>query len=104
MDFTYFVGLALSVIIGFASALVFITVRGRSYLRLAAFSLIAAVAADFALLIDWRHAGEMTATFLLIDAAFFTVYGLIGCVVGALPVLGSRAVYRSFRRSRREPT
>lgn len=102
MDFTYFVAFALSVIIGFASALVFIAVRGRSYLRLAAFSLIAAVAADFALLIDWSRTDEMTATFLLTDAAFFAVYGLIGGVVGALPVIGSRLIYRRFRRSRRE--
>jgi hypothetical protein len=100
MDFTYFVALALSIIIGFASALVFIAVRGRSYLRLAGFAVIAAVAADFALLIDWSHANQMTAAFLVTDAAFFAVYGLIGCFVGALPVLGLRGLYRRVRRSR----
>ena len=104
MDLTYFVALALSVIIGFASALVFIAARGRSYLRLATVALIVAVAADFALLIDWSHLEKMNATFLLTDAAFFAGYGLIGCVVGALPVLGSRGIYRRFRRSGMDPT
>ena len=104
MDFTYFLALALSIVIGFASALVFIAVRGRSYLRLAGFALIVAVSADFALLVDWSHADEMTAALLFVDAAFFAVYGLIGCVVGALPVLGLRAIYRRIRRRWTDPS
>lgn len=100
MDFTYYVAFALSVVIGFASALIFIALKGRSYWRFTAASLLAAVFADFALLVDWSHAREMTAIFLLTDAAIFAVYGLVGCAIGALPVIGARSVYRMFRANR----
>jgi hypothetical protein len=33
---------------------------------------------DFALLLDWSRADEMTAEFLLTDFAFFMVYAVVG--------------------------
>ena len=100
MDPTYFVAFALSVVIGFVSALIFIAMKGRSYGRFTLATLLAAVFADFALLVDWRHANEMTALFLLTDAAIFAVYGLIGGAIGALPVICARSAYRAFRDRR----
>lgn len=97
MDFTYFVAFALSVVIVFVSALIFIALKGRSYWRFSLTTLLVAVFAAFALLVDWRHANEMSAVFLLTDASFFTVYGLVGCAIGALPVIGARGIYRLVR-------
>jgi len=62
--------------------------------------LLVAVIIDFALLVDWSRANEMTAAFLLTDAAFFAVYGLVGCAIGALPIIGARGLYRLVRRRR----
>lgn len=98
MDFTYIVALMISVIVGFGIALVFITIKGQNLWKLFISAIIVAVIADFALLINWSHREEITAGFLLRDLAFFVSYGLIGCVVGALPVLGSRWLYRRFKR------
>ena len=100
MDFTYIVALCLSVLIGFASAVLFVAFRGRSYWRLAIPALLVAVAADFALLLDWSRANEFPASLLLADAVFFVGYGLIGCFIGALPVVGARAAYRRFKARR----
>ena len=69
MDFTYYVAFVLSVVVGFVAALIFIALKGRSYWRLALSSLLIAVLADFALLVDWRHTNEMTLAFLLTDVA-----------------------------------
>lgn len=100
MDFTYHVALALSVVIGFAGALIFVALKGRSYWRLALTTVLVAVFADFALLVDWRRANEMTAAFLRTDAAYFAVYGLVGCAIGALPVIGARWIFRLVRTRR----
>lgn len=100
MDFTYLVALFLSVVIGFAGALVFIAMRGRSYRRLAIAVLLVIVAADFALLLDWSRVNQFTLSLLLTDAAFFVGYGLLGGLMGALPVLGLRAAYRRLTTRR----
>ena len=98
MDFTYYVAFVLSVVVGFVSALIFIALKGRSYWRLALSSLLIAVLADFALLVDWRHTNEMTLAFLLTDVAIFTVCGMVGCFIGALPIVAARETYRSTRK------
>ena len=97
MDFTYAAAFVLSVVVGLTRALIFIGRKGRSYWRFTVITLRVAVLADFALLLDWGHASEMTAAFLLMDAAFFSAYGLAGCAIGALPVIGARAIYRVVR-------
>ena len=102
MDFTYYVAFALSVVVGFASALAFILMRWRSYWRLVVIALLVSVAVDFALLLDWSHANDMTLGFLLTDAAVFAACGLVGCIIGSLPVVGLRGVYRLIRRSRED--
>lgn len=99
MDFTYYAAFALSIVIGFVGALIFILLRGRSYWRFALVTLVAAVFADFALLVNWRYANEMTAEFLLTDAAFFAGFGIVGCAIGALPVIGTRGINRLIRGS-----
>ncbi|SRR5690606_3310619 len=99
MDFTYYVAFALSLVIGFVGALIFVMLKGSSYWRFALTTLLVAVFADFALLIDWSYADEMTDV-LLLDAAFFTAYGLVGCAIGAVPVLGARGIYRLVRARR----
>lgn len=97
MDFTYYVAFALSVLIGFVGALVFVMLKRRSYWRFALTILLVAVFADFSLLVDWSHANEMTAALLLTDAAYFTAYGLVGCAIGALPVVAAYGIYRLVR-------
>ncbi len=97
MDFTYLVALFLSVIVGFASALVFAALRGKSLRRLFLSAVAFAVAVDFALLIDWGRWEEITANFIMTDAVFFLAYAVPGTAVGALPVLGLRWLYRRLK-------
>ena len=99
MDFTYLVALVLSLAVGFVGSLLFVAVHGRSFRRLIAVTLAVSIIADFALLIDWSRSDEITAAFLLTDAAFFIVYGSVGCALGALPVLAIRRVYRAAAAS-----
>jgi hypothetical protein len=100
MDFTYIVALFLSFVIGFVGSLVFIAIRGRSYWRLAISVLVTTLAADFALLLDWSRVNAFTASFLLTDLAFFLGYGVVGGVIGALPVLGLHTIYRRLTARR----
>jgi hypothetical protein len=102
MDFTYYVAAVLSLVIGFVGAIIFVATRGRSYWQLLVTALAIALIADFALLLDWSHADQMTAGWLLTDLAFFAVYGVVGCSVGALPVLAVRRVIRSFQQRHAE--
>jgi hypothetical protein len=94
IDFTYLVAILISLAVGFSGSLLFVISRGRSYWRLVVSTLIATVIADFSLLIDWSRSDEITASFLLTDAAFFTGYGLVACTLGTLPVVALRGVYR----------
>lgn len=100
MDFTYILALFLSAIIGFVGSLVFIAMRRRSYRGLAISILLTTLAADFSLLLDWSRVSEFTAPLLLTDLAFFVGYGLVGGLIGALPVLGLRAIYRRLTARR----
>lgn len=97
MDFTYIIAGFISLLVGFVGASVFVIVRGQSFWRLLAATVAVALAADFTLLLDWSHAAEMSASFLLVDLAFFTVYAFVGCPVGAALPLAGRALYRHFR-------
>jgi len=99
VDFTYFLAGFLSLLIGFLGAVVFVLTRGRSYLRLLGITVVISLIADFALLLDWSRTDDMTAELLLTDLAFFTVYAFVGCIIGSLPVLGSRQLYRWVQKA-----
>lgn len=94
MDLTYYAAGALSIVIGFVGALFLVGMKSRSYWRFALITLVASVFADCVLLVDWSHANEMTAVLLLTDAAFFTAYGLVGCAIGALPVVAAHGIFQ----------
>jgi hypothetical protein len=99
MDFTYIAAGFISVVVGAVGGSIFLLVQGESYWRLLAATVSAAIVVDFALLLDWSRVERMTTTFLLTDLAFFTLYGLIGCSLGALPLLGARRLYRRLQTS-----
>lgn len=99
MDLTYIVAGLISVVVGFVGGGIFVLVQGQSYRRLLAAAVAVAVVADFVLLLDWSRVAEITPTFLLTDLAFFTLYALVGCSLGALPLLGGRRLYRRLRKS-----
>ena len=98
MDFTYLVAAFLSVLIGFAGAVIFTAIRSRSYGRLLVVTVAIALIADFALLLDWSRADAMTMDLLLTDLAFFSAYAVVGCSIGALFVLSVRQLFRWVRQ------
>lgn len=99
MDFTYIVAGFISVVVGAVGGSLFLLVRGESYRRLLAATVPVAIVADFVLLLDWNRVEQMTTTFFLTDLAFFTLYALVGCSLGALPLLGARRLYRRLLKS-----
>ena len=98
MDFTYFFAGILAALIGLIFAIIFVVLRGRSFRRVLAFSIVVSIAADFALLLDWSRASEMTAIFLATDFLAFFVYSLVGCAVGIAPVIWLRRLFRLLKR------
>lgn len=98
MDITYLVAGFLSLLVGFLGALVFVGVRGRAYRKLLGSAVTIAVIADFVLLIDWSRTDAITADFLLTDLTFFLGYALAACLIGTLPVLACRELFRWAQR------
>jgi len=97
MDFTYLIALVFALLVGFAGSLLFLAIRGRAYWRLIASTLAVSVIADYALLIDWSRVDQYDTEFVLLDAAFFFGYGVIGCSIGTFPALAARAIYRTVK-------
>ena len=101
MDFTYIVALLFSLTVGFVGSVLFVLASGKSYWRFFAIAPMLTVAADFALMEDWSRASEFTANFLLIDAALFALSAIVGCALGAFPVLGLHWFVRAVKRNNR---
>lgn len=97
---TFVFAFALSAVVGFASALIFIGVKGRSFWRFAVTTLLVAVATSFALLFPWGNANAMDVGLLPIAAAFFAWWGLVGGAFGAMPVFSGREIYRLLKERR----
>ncbi|QKG70598.1 hypothetical protein [Erythrobacter mangrovi] len=94
MDFTYIVAGIISVVVGVVGGSVFLLVQGQTFWRLLATTVPVAVVLDLALLLDWSRVEPITTSFLLTDLAFFTAYSLVGCSIGALPLVVARRLYR----------
>jgi hypothetical protein len=97
MDFTYIVAGFISVVVGFIGAGLFLLMRGQSFRHLLAATVPVAIVIDFVLLLDWSRVEPMTTAFFLTDLAFFTIYALVGCSLGALPLLFARRLYRRLK-------
>jgi hypothetical protein len=99
VDFTYIIAGFLSVVVGAVGGTLFLLMRGESFGRLLATVVPIAIVVHFALLLDWSRIEPMTTTFFLTDLAFFTLYAVVGCSLGALPFLGARRLYRRLLKS-----
>ncbi len=99
MDFTYIVAAIISFVVGIVGGGIFVLARGQSFRRLLAVTIPVAVLIDFALLLNWSRVDEMTTALFMTDLAFFMLYALVGCSLGALPFLAGRRLYRMFRKS-----
>lgn len=98
MDFTYFIAAFIGLVIGFVAGLIFVSVKGRSTIRLMGMALAASLVVDALLLINWANIGDETVGFLLLDFAFIATYSLAGCFIGALPALAVRSIWRWHKR------
>lgn len=96
MDFTYFIALGLALLIGFVSAIIFVARKGQSKRKLVGWATVASVVADFILLIDWSHISEYPLWIFGLDLIFFVIYGVVGCALGAFPVLIARMLIRKI--------
>lgn len=95
MDFTYFVaGFIIAVVVGVIAGTIFLLAKGESFWRLMVISVPVAVIADFGLLLDFSRVEAFTIVSLLPDFGFFSLYGMVGCALGALPLIAARGVYR----------
>ena len=97
MDFTYIIAGIISLLIGALGSGLFLLLRGESFWRLLAVTVPIAIVIDFALLLDWSQIEPMTTAFFLTDLAFFSVYALVGCSLGSLPLFGARQLYRFLK-------
>lgn len=98
MDFTYLIATSIGLAIGFVAGLIFVSVKGRSTIRLMGMALAASLVVDALLLINWANIGDETAGFLLLDFAFIATYSLAGCFIGTLPALAVRSIWRWHQR------
>lgn len=98
MDFTYFIAGFIAIVVGFVAGAVFVALKGKSILRLFAAASALAFALDWALLFNWAHIGDAPAAevrlVLRYDLLFFAIYSVIGCVIGAFPLLLVRYLWR----------
>lgn len=94
MDFTYFFAGFIGLVVGLLAAIIFAARKGVSKRRLIFIATAIAVALDGALLISWPHITASDAAVLLFDLLFFILYSVVGCTLGALPVLLARYVWR----------
>ena len=96
MDFTYLIALFLSVSIGLLRSLVAV-MRKEAFLWKPYFATaILVFALDLALLIDWGGVDTNNVGLLFLSAFFFGLYALIGCLLGSLPVLAGRWLFRKL--------
>ena len=98
MDYTYFMAGLIALVVGLVAGVVFVTSRGRSKLRLLAIASGIAFVLDWALLINWKHGGEMSVELFLSDVLFFAIYSIIGCMMGVSPALVARYLWRKYPR------
>jgi len=94
MDYTYFVAGFIALIVGFVAGVVFVVSKGKSKRRLFTIASSIAFVLDWALLINWRQAGEFSPIILLFDFWFFAIYSVVGSVIGAAPLLMARYLWR----------
>jgi len=94
MDFTYFIAGFIAIVVGLVAAVVFVAFKGKSSQRLFAAASAVAFALDWVLLIKWAHIGDVPAAIFLSDFLFFAISSLIGCMIGAFPVLLIRFLWR----------
>jgi len=94
VDITYFIAGFIALGVGFAAAIAFVVIRGRSTPRMIAIASTVAMALDFALLINWTQISANVVPILLVDCLFFAIYSLVGCTLGTLPVMLARFAWR----------
>jgi len=94
VDFTYLAALFIAIFCGVIVALVSL-VATRMKARTVLFAAFAsALAVNLVGLIDWDRVDPNELGFLALDLLFFTVFGLVGCSLGAGLVFGIRRIYR----------
>lgn len=98
MDFTYYVALVLALLVGGTVAVVLALVHKPLNWKAYRIAVIIAVALDFLLLVNWSALPFGEAWILLADLLFFSLYSLVGCALGMLPVKAVRAIVRRLRR------
>ena len=97
MDYTYYMVGIIALIVGFVAGLVFVILKRTSKRRLFATAFALAMLLSGALLINWAHIGDTPPVFILADIVFFSLYSLVGCVIGASPFLLARFAWRKVR-------
>lgn len=100
MDFTYFIAGFIGLVVGVLVSAAFVVAKARGPTwRLFAFAFLLTLVLDAILLINWSAVGRMPPAFIALDFGFISLYSLVGCLVGALPALAVRHVWRRWRAS-----
>jgi hypothetical protein len=98
MDFTYLLGGLISVLVGFAGAILFVAAKSESIGRFLLSVVVASVVLSFVMLMDWGFISQQPINFFASSLLIFVVYAVLGCCLGASPVIGARDLLRRFRR------
>ena len=100
MDFTWIIAGLIALIVGFLAGWVFVLIRGQSKFRLIVSALLVSLGLNGYALINWDHVDDVTLDFLLLDFAVIAAYSLVGCIVGTLPAVTARYIWRKLRAYR----
>lgn len=97
MDFTYFVAAFFGLAVGFVTASAFLIAKRGSWWSILAVSIVGAAALNAVMLFDWTKLNSLPLPFLIMDLSFVAAFTLIGCLIGAWPLLSARYIWRRWR-------
>jgi hypothetical protein len=98
MDFTYFIAAFVGLFVGLITAAVFLVARRGSWRKILVTAVLAAMALNAILLINWAKLDSLPPLLLLMDFGFIGIYTVVGCSTGVGPLLAARYAWRRQRR------
>jgi hypothetical protein len=98
MDFTYFIAAFLGLFVGFITAAAFLVAKRGSWRKVLVTAALGSMALNAILLINWAELDSLPPLLLLMDFGFIGIYTLVGCTIGAGPLIAARYAWRRQHR------
>jgi hypothetical protein len=97
MDFTYYLAGVIALVLGAIVSAAALMLKSWGAARVLAAAFAISVAVNLTSLLDWSQLGAIGLSWLTADIALIVLYSLIGSMVGAVPMLAARNVWRRWR-------